>query len=186
MNFSHPAILQNQKLLARQFLDICNNFLNIQTIKLGLSTIVTQLNGDFSKIIENTNIASQKAHALEKWQNAFQSSFSSNFSKFLDNYHCSKGTTPKWTKLVISHCLLAEKLLQSLGSECVKLSDHIDVVATCANRHKEEIQNIKTLLKTNSPPKELSSAVSALSQEINENWDKIKNPKETFSVLPKI
>ena len=64
-----------------------------------------------------------------------------------------------------------------------KLSDHIDVVATCANRHKEEIQNIKTLLKTNSPLKDLSSAVSALSQENNENQDKIKNFEETTSVL---
>ena len=42
MNFSHPAILQNQKLLARQFLDICNNFLNIQNNKSELSTIITQ------------------------------------------------------------------------------------------------------------------------------------------------
>ena len=28
--------------------------------------MVTHLNGDFSKVIEDTNIASQKAHALEK------------------------------------------------------------------------------------------------------------------------
>ena len=80
---------------------------------------------------------------------------------------------------------MAEKLLQSLGSECVKLSDHIDVVATCANHHKEEVQKYHNLLITDSQPKELSSAVSFLLQVSNENWDKIKNLGETSSILIK-
>ena len=48
-----------------------------------------------------------------------------------------------------------------------------------------ENSKIKTLLNTNSSPKKLSSAVSALSQEINKNRDKFKNLEETTSVLTK-
>ena len=136
--FSHPAILQNQRLLAQQFLDICTNHQEIKSLHNGLHTIVEQLNLDFSKAWDEIFLIQQHIIKQDGVIKGFHKELVDKLGSFVDDFLRCKGISADWHNLVNNHCLATEKILESLGANCLKLFDHYNVVATRCNQQEDQ------------------------------------------------
>ena len=124
-------------------MDICTNHQDIKSLHNGLHTIVEQLNLNFSKAWDEISLIQQHILKQDGVIKGFLKELVDKLGSFVDDFlHC-KGISGDWHNLVNNHCIATEKILESLGANCLKLFDHYDVVATRCNQQEDQINSIK-------------------------------------------
>ena len=124
-------------------MDICTNHQVFKSLHNGLHTIVEQLNLNFSKAWDEISLIQQHILKQDGVTKGFHKELVDKLGSFVDDYLLCKGISTDWHTLVNNHCLATEKILESLGANCLKLFDHYDVVATRCNQKEEQINAIK-------------------------------------------